>query len=93
MIDSTLLQKLALLARVRVAESEIPERLRDFEGILACISELDNIAIPADFVMQYTHTNIVRDDVAQNASGATVQGIVDAFPARVDTRLSVPKVL
>jgi Asp-tRNA(Asn)/Glu-tRNA(Gln) amidotransferase C subunit len=90
MIDETLLQRFSLLARVRIAPEDIPKRIQDFEGILKCISEINSIVIPSGFQMNHTHINITRPDVVSAVSSETVGRIVDVFPDKVDTHLSVP---
>ncbi len=93
MIDEELLQKLAILARIKVQPQDVPARLADFQGILDCISELNSIQIPDDFQFAHTHSNITREDIIAQASPDTVGRIISAFPDSVDTHLSVPKVL
>ncbi len=93
MIDEKLLEKLSILARVAVSESDIQARLADFRSILGCIAEIEKVEIPDYFQPVHTVVNHVRADIVREASPETVAGIVANFPSNVLGQLHVPQVL
>lgn len=93
MIDATLLDKLSLLARVRVAPEDVEQRLIDFQSILKCIDELQSVTIPADFVPVPSIINHARLDEVHSASEDTVTRIRESFPESQLGQLKVPVVL
>jgi len=93
MIDEALLQKLSLLARVAVPQSDIQNRLGDFMSILGFIAEIEKVVIPDYFQPVHTVVNHARADIVRPATPETVAGIVGNFPANVLGQLQVPQVL
>lgn len=93
MIDLNLLEKLALLARIRLSDDEKSERLNDFQSILKCIDVLQSVTIPQDFVPITRSYNHARVDEVLHASPESVARIVEAFPENQLGRLAVHQVV
>ena len=94
LINRTILEKLAELARIELHENEKDKLVHDLGNILLHFEELK--AVNTDGVLPLSggtfEKNIFRDDVAGRPLGEDTQKLVEAFPEREGNYLKVPPV-
>lgn len=86
-------QKLAALARIEVAESELAGLAGEFDAILAYVGQLTELALPEGSVAVLPLKNVFREDEAPHASGTYTECLAAQFPAREGDALVVKQVI
>jgi aspartyl/glutamyl-tRNA(Asn/Gln) amidotransferase C subunit len=87
-------QKLATLARIRVADAELEKFTKEFDAILAYVGQLEKLEIPQDLKSEKPPLrNVMRDDGEPHAQGAHTEKIAAQFSARDGDALSVKQII
>lgn len=87
-------RKLATLARVSVSDEELPKFIQEFEAILAYVSQLEALDLPAAPEKELPPLrNVMRLDGEPHASGAYTEKLAAQFPAREGDALVVKQVI
>jgi|CXWL01.1.fsa_nt_gi aspartyl/glutamyl-tRNA(Asn/Gln) amidotransferase C subunit len=87
-------QKLATLARIRVADAELEKFTKEFDAILAYVGQLEKLEIPQDLKSEKPPLrNVMRDDGEPHAQGAHTEKIAAQFSAREGDALSVKQII
>jgi aspartyl-tRNA(Asn)/glutamyl-tRNA(Gln) amidotransferase subunit C len=87
------IKKLAIMARLDMSEAEMESLARDFDPILAYVGQVSGVADTGVIEPNYTVTNVMREDIATNATGSYRDTIVAQMPASHDGFLKVKKIL
>ena len=83
-------RKLAALARINVADSELEKFTREFDAILAYVGQLEKLDLPqGDEKEKAPLRNVMRDDGEPHAARAYTEKLAEQFPARNGDALSV----
>ena len=94
MLEKNDIQKLAGLARIRISEDELLGLEKDFEGILAYISQIQKAAEGA--LGEDTGNglrNVFREDENPHESGIHTEALLAQTPKREENYLKVKKIL
>jgi|SRR3989344_9289188 len=86
-------KKLAALARIRVADSELEKFTSEFDAILAYISQLEKLELPKSGGGKPALRNVMREDGEPHAAGKYTQKLVAQFRAREGDALSVKQII
>lgn len=82
---------LANLAKLKLKEGEAEKLLKDMEGILDYVKQIESVEVP-DFKVEYTQRNIWREDTPEEGK-YSVDPIIQQFPDSKDGFLKVNKIL
>ncbi len=87
-------KKLAVLARIRVADAELEKFTSEFDAILAYIGQLETLDISQGMDEEKPPLrNVMRADGEPHASGAYTDKLVKQFPAREGNALLVKQII
>ena len=87
-------QKLAALARVHIADAELPKFTSEFDAILAYVGQLETLRLPEGLAGEKPPLrNVMRADGSPHAAGAYTEKLVRQFPAREGDALSVKQII
>ena len=87
-------RKLAALARLSVAEDELPKLVAEFDGILAYVSTLESLTVPAAHERRVPELrNVFREDGEPHAPGRYTEALAEQFPSRDGDSLSVKQII
>jgi aspartyl/glutamyl-tRNA(Asn/Gln) amidotransferase C subunit len=92
-------QKLADLARIDMSEDEMKEVAKDFDSILAYVSQIQEFSKSnnpelVDYNQDnYFLNNVMREDVATNTKDQYSEKIINEFPDKQDRYLKVKQIL
>jgi aspartyl-tRNA(Asn)/glutamyl-tRNA(Gln) amidotransferase subunit C len=86
-------KKLAGLARIKVADSELEKFTKEFDAILAYVSQLENLKLSGEKEGKPALFNVMRADGEPSASGAYTEKIAEQFPAREGNALVVKQII
>jgi len=92
MINKDDIEKMAGLARIAMTDEEQEKLTHDAQAIVGYIDQLNEVEIPADLELEFSHVNNVRPDENPH-EGDIYKRIADAFPEHEDGYIKVPKVL
>jgi aspartyl/glutamyl-tRNA(Asn/Gln) amidotransferase C subunit len=93
------IQKLADLARIDMSEEEMKEVAKDFDSILAYVSQIQEFSKSNNSELvdynqdNYFLNNVTREDVATNTKDQYSQKIINEFPDKQDRYLKVKQIL
>jgi aspartyl-tRNA(Asn)/glutamyl-tRNA(Gln) amidotransferase subunit C len=87
------IEKLAVLARLGLTDSEKEKMTTDFESILGYIDQLNSVDTSTATPWNGMVTNHTKSDEAVSASSNTHDIIMQDMPDTVDGFLKVPKIL
>ena len=93
------IQKLADLARIDMSEEEMKEVAKDFDSILAYVSQIQEFSKSNNFESveynqdSYFLNNVMREDFATNNKDQYSEKIINEFPDKQDRYLKVKKIL
>ncbi len=94
MVTTEEVKKLAALARISVAEEELPKFTEEFEAILAYVGQLDSLDLPQDLKESKPMLrNVFRPDGEPHAKGAYTEKLVEAFPQMQGDYLVVKQII
>lgn len=92
-MDEATVQKLAELARVRLADTELPGLLRDITAVLAYVSEVERANITAERAGDPPLFNVMREDGDPHEAGAHTKRLLAALPRSEDGFVQVQAIL
>jgi aspartyl/glutamyl-tRNA(Asn/Gln) amidotransferase C subunit len=86
--------KLAALARIRLSREEAETFTKEFDAILAYVSQLETLDLPAsgEREMPLLH-NVMREDGEPTPSGTNTEKLAAQFPSREGDALVVKQVI
>lgn len=85
--------RLAALARVQVAEADLPRFAAEFDAVLAYVGKLDELTITSQERETAPVRNVFRDDQVVNEPGSFTEKIAAQFPQREGDSLSVKQII
>jgi aspartyl/glutamyl-tRNA(Asn/Gln) amidotransferase C subunit len=87
-------KKLAALARIKIDDVELEKFTKEFDGILAYVSQLETLEIPKDMTGEKPHLrNVMRDDTDPYVARSFIEKIVEQFPEREGDALVVKQII
>ncbi len=86
-------QKLAALARIRVADSELKKFTGEFDAILAYIGQLETLELPTSGGEKPALRNVMREDGEPHATGEHTEKLAAQFRAREGDALVVKQII
>lgn len=87
------LKKLAALCRIDVPEEELEGLTKEFESILAYVSEISEVA-SKDIVPEAGELrNVMRDDAGPHEPALYTKALISAAPKREKDYVAVKKIL
>jgi len=86
-------KKLAALARIKVEDAEFEKLTREFDAILAYVGQLESLQLPASSHQLPVLRNVMREDNEPHAPGTFTEKIIEQFPAREGSALSVKQII
>lgn len=88
------IEKLAALARIKVADSELEKFTSEFDAILAYVGQLEKLELPKDLMGgKPLLRNVMRADSEPHGGGVYTKKIVEQFSAREGDALSVKQII
>ena len=90
-----MVERLAALARIRIADEAKAALAAEFGQVLAYIAQLDELDVSiekGDARVPALH-NVFREDADATETGTWTEAIVKAFPAQAGNALSVKKII
>lgn len=85
-------RRLASLARLTVAEEELPRFAKEFDAILAYVGQLEELTVSVDGEL-LPYRNIMRADGEPHAPGVHTQALTAQFPDREGDALKVKQII
>jgi len=86
-------KKLAALARIEVTDGELPKFTKEFEAILAYVSQLEKLDLPKDLKTEPVLKNVFRKDENPTPPGTWTEKLVEAFPEKEENYLVVKQII
>ncbi len=87
-------KKLAALARISLAEGELAKFTKEFDAILAYVSQLEQLDLPKDLKdAKPPLRNVLREDTNATPAGTWTKKIVAAFPEKEGDYLVVKQII
>ncbi len=87
-------KKLASLARIKVEEAELEQFTKEFDAILAYVSQLEALDLPADAGTELPPLrNVMRKDGDAYEPGTFTEKLAEQFPSREGDALVVKQVI
>jgi aspartyl/glutamyl-tRNA(Asn/Gln) amidotransferase C subunit len=86
------IEALAILARLNVSDEEMNRLLKDMDGILEYVKQVEEAPVP-NLVPSFDHVNIAREDVATDTPEQYIDAILDEMPKRQGALLEVQRIL
>lgn len=84
-------ENLAELAKIELNQEEKEQILKDMEGILAYVKQIEDVEVE-DIVTEYTHKNTWREDVLEEKD-FDKNLIIKQFPDSLNNFVKVKKIL
>lgn len=87
-------KKLAALARITIDDAELEKFTKEFDGILAYVSQLETLDIPKDITGEKPPLrNVMREDIEPFVARSSTEKIAEQFPAREGDYLVVKQII
>jgi len=87
-------KKLATLARLNIQDVELEKFMREFDAILAYISQLEKLELPKGAAREKPPLrNVMRADGVPHASGEYTEKLAEQFPKREGDALVVKQII
>jgi aspartyl-tRNA(Asn)/glutamyl-tRNA(Gln) amidotransferase subunit C len=93
MITKQDIQKLAELARIKVADAEAESLAKDAESILGYVFDVGEVSAAGQGDAHTVLTNVLREDGEPNETGAYTERILAGAPNRDGDYIAVRKVI
>jgi len=94
MVTPEEVKKLAALARISVSDEELPKFVKEFEGILAYVGQLEKLDIDVKAgAATPALRNVFREDGDPHKKGEWTEKLAEQFPAREGDALSVKQII
>lgn len=92
MITREDIDKLAILARIDISDTEKESLRGDIDSILAYVGQVQNLQVEVGKDVPVLH-NVMRDDVVTHTSSEYTEDLLNLAPAREGNYLKVKKIL
>lgn len=87
-------QKLAVLARIKIEGAELEKFTSEFDAILAYVGQLESLDFPKGLAGEKpVLRNVMRADNEPHAAGKYTEKIAAQFPAREGDALAVKQII
>lgn len=87
-------KKLATLARIKLADTELEKFTGEFEAILDYVGQLEKLNLPQDVGGEKPPLrNVMRQDGEPHASAAHTEKLAEQFSAREGSALRVKQII
>ena len=88
-------QKLAALARIKLADAELEKFTSEFDAILAYVDTISTVKAPQGEALRRGQAlrNVMREDGPPHAPGAFTEKLAAQFSAREGDALSVKQII
>lgn len=88
-------QKLAVLARIKLGDAELEKFTSEFDAILAYVDTISSVEAPQGEALRRGQAlrNVMRADGTPHAPGAYTEKLAAQFPAREGDALSVKQII
>jgi aspartyl-tRNA(Asn)/glutamyl-tRNA(Gln) amidotransferase subunit C len=86
-------KKLAALARIEVSDAELATFTKEFDGILAYVSQLEKLELPKDLKTVPALRNVFRADENPTEAEKWTEKLVAAFPEKEENYLVVKQII
>jgi aspartyl/glutamyl-tRNA(Asn/Gln) amidotransferase C subunit len=87
-------KKLAALARITIADSDLEKFTSEFEAILTYVGQLEKLDLPVDLTSKKSPLhNAMRGDGEPHATGFFTEKLAKQFPAREGDMLVVKQIV
>ncbi len=86
-------KKLAALARIRINDAELETFTKEFDAILAYVSQLEELELPKAGEEKPALYNIMRADGEPHESGLYTKRLAEQFPLREGDALVVKQII
>jgi aspartyl-tRNA(Asn)/glutamyl-tRNA(Gln) amidotransferase subunit C len=87
-------KKLAALARVKVADEDLPRFVKEFEAILAYVGQLEQLSIDVKGKKAPPALrNVMREDGEPHEKGIYTEALTTQFPEREGDYLKVKQII
>ncbi len=86
-------KKLASLARLSISDEALPKLAKEFESILAYISQINTLQVSPDSKKLSGIRNVMREDGQPHETGKYTQKLVAQFPERDGDYLKVKQII
>ncbi len=92
MIQKEDIQKLALLARIKISEEEEADLLRDIDAILTYVADIER-ALPKEVKGTPELRNVMREDAESHEAGIFTEDLLEAAPSKEENYVRVKKII
>lgn len=92
-MDLETVEKLAQLARIDISEGEKEELLKDLQGILGYIDQVQAVSVDMGEREAGELRNVMREDVNPHESGVYTENILTSAPATENGYVKVKQIL
>ena len=86
-------KKLAALARISISEKDLGRFTKEFDEILAYVSQLEKLNVKKDAKRVPPLHNVMREDGEPRAPGAYTEKLVAQFPEKEGNALKVKQII
>lgn len=86
-------KKLAALARIKIADTELEKFTSEFDAILAYVGQIEQLDLPKLAGEKPLLRNVMREDVQTNVSGSYTAKLAEQFPEREGDYLVVKQII
>jgi aspartyl/glutamyl-tRNA(Asn/Gln) amidotransferase C subunit len=86
-------KKLAALARIEVAEAQLPKLAQEFESILAYIGQIEALKVVPGIKTLPRVRNVFREDKEPHEKGKYTKALVAQFPDQEGNTLKVKQII
>ena len=93
MIDRETVNKLEMLARIRMNDEQKDALVTDLQQILGYVDQITSVDVSEEVTESYAVMNVTRADEDPHNPAEYTADIVAGFPEKQDNYLKVPKVL
>lgn len=94
MVTPDEVKKLAALARISVPDAELPRFVKEFEGVLAYVGQLEKLSVATDDAGSLPPLrNVFRRDDEPHAKGEWTEKLAMQLPEREGDALKVKQII
>ncbi len=93
MISREDIQKLAILARISISDTEAESLAKEAEGILGYVSDVGEVSAAGEGDVHTALTNVMREDGQPHEGGSYTEGILANAPKVEEGYVVVRKVI
>ena len=86
-------RKLAALARIRIADADLPTFTKEFDSILAYVGQLEALTLPEGLSSDTPLRNVMRADGPATPARTYTEKLAAQFPEREGDALVVKQII